>query len=122
MDAKIFKFYQALKYHEFTEEQMEDVVEGIKVITRDESRDHATKADLEKLSQATRADMEKLSLSIKADMEKLSERMKGEFERMEKRTDEIKGLVYDKYAAIVLWVVSTGIAITGLIIAVTKLL
>ncbi len=118
MDTNVFRFYEAFKSHEFTEEQLKDVVEGIKTITRDESRDNATKGDIEALSKATRADIDASNKATRADIEALRKdigQLKDEIARVSERLS-------DKLQAIVIWVVSTGIAITGIIIAVVKLL
>ncbi len=133
MDTKIFRFYEAFKSHEFTEEQLNDVVEGMKTIIKDESQQNATKGDIEALSKATRADIETLSKATRADIEALSKATRADIEALSKATradiealrNEITRLserMSDKFQSLVIWVVSTGIAITGIIIAVVKLL
>lgn len=100
MDPKIFRFYEAFKSHEFTEEQMNDVVEGMKTIIRDESRDNATKADIEKV------------------LEKINGLEVG----MSKRFEYVHEKISDYHRNTLTWLVTKGIAITGLIVALIKLL
>ncbi len=107
IDTKVFRFYEAFKSHDFTEEQLNDVVEGMKTIIQEQTRENATKGDIETLAKATREDIRELGRKMDSINEKIH--------TLSEKTQ-------DKYLSLVIWMVSTSIAVTGIIIAVVKLL
>ena len=118
MDTQILKFYKVFQDHQFTEAEMQEVVEGIKAILRDEGRENAKKQDIEgvrKEIEQTRKDIKEVELSVSRQIhqseEKQSDRFRYIYEKMS-----------DYHRSTISWVVGTAIGTGSLIVALIKLL
>ncbi len=105
MENKVFRFYEVFKGHQFTEREMEDIVE--------ESKELATKGDIKDLAEALRGDLRDFKDSINKQFDSIDNKL----ERIDNRTDKL----YDKFHQIIIWVVSTGIGVAGLVVVAIKL-
>lgn len=144
MDSQIIRFYQVLKDHQFTEAEVEDMMEGIRALLKDEGRENATKKDIGKLQEATKKDISELREVTRKDISELREEVRKDTEELkreiaqvqlsltqtfhqseEKQSDRFR-YVYEKIAdnhkSTISWMVGTSIAIVSLLIAAMKLI
>ena len=111
MDTQILKFYKVFQDHQFTEAEMQEVVEGIKAILRDEGRENAKKQDIEEVKKEIKGIELSLTRQIHQSEEKQSDRFRYVYEKMS-----------DYHRSTISWVVGTAIGTGSLIVALIKLL
>lgn len=122
MNAQILKFYRVFQDHQFTEEEMQEVVEGIKAILRDEGRENATKKDVEDLGEKVGKDVEGLRKDIREVELSLTRQIHQSEEKQSDRFRYVYEKMSDYHRSTISWVVGTAIATGGLIVALIKLL
>ncbi len=118
MDTQIIKFYKVFQDHNFTEDEMQEVVEGIKAILKDEGRENAKKQDITEVKkdiEEVRKDIKEVELSVTRQIHQSEE----------KQSDRFR-YVYEKmsgyHRSTISWVVGTAIATGSLVVALIKLL
>ncbi len=78
----------------------------------------ATKADVESTQRGLKADIDLLRQEVKADIDALRREVKAEIDLLRQ---EFKAEIEKVRSQLILWVVSTQVAVGGLIIAIIKL-
>ena len=133
MDSQIIKFYKVLQDHQFTEEEMQSVVEGIKAILQDESRENAKKKDISDLKEDVREDINGLREEVRKDINAVRADMRGLqlsvtqaiHQSEEKQSDRFR-YVYEKmsdhHRSTISWLVGTSVGVGGLVVAAIKLI
>lgn len=100
MNNKVFDFYEVFKKHGFSEEEMKSVVEGVRELVKDESRDNATKEDINRVIEK----INNIDVS------------------MAKRFEYVHEKLYDTHRTTLTWLVTTAIAVTSVVVGLIKLL
>ena len=122
MDSQIIKFYKVLQDHQFTEEEMQSVVEGIKAILRDESRENAKKKDIDDLKKEARKDTQELREKMDTVRLTLTETIHQSEEKQRDRFRYVYEKMSDYHKSSISWFVGTSIAVGSLIVAAIKLI
>ena len=88
MDSQIIRFYKVLQDHQFTEEEMQYMVEGIKAILRDESRENAKKKDVDELRKDIREDIDEFKKDVREDINELRKDVREDINELRKEVKE----------------------------------
>lgn len=103
MDS-LFKFYDMLKRHDFTDEEAELMLETIKKV---KGEGVVNKDDFRQEFKDLRVELREEFKSLKSSIDKTNDRV-----------DKL----YDKVTALVFWIVGTGVAILSIIISYLRLM
>ena len=129
MDHKVFDFYEVFRNHDFSEEEMKSVVDGVRALVKDESKENATKEDINKvidkisgLNERMNGLEVRMTEKIGQSEARMNEKISGLEVSMAKRFEYIHEKVADYHRTTLTWIVTTAIAVVGVIVGLLKLL